>query len=59
MAKKNRRVRKEWTKSDLRTLKAHSKAKTPVKKISKEMKRSEAALRQKAMLLGIRIGHRR
>ena len=48
-----------WTKKDTRTLKAHSKARTPVGKISKEMKRTAGALRQRAFKLGISLGHQR
>ena len=48
-----------WTKEDIRNLKVHSKSKTPVAKISKIMKRSEGAIRQKALGLEIGIGHRR
>jgi hypothetical protein len=59
MARAKRVVRREWTKQDLRDLKKHSKDKTPVKKISKALKRSPAALRNKAHLLGISLGHRR
>lgn len=60
MAKKAKRVsRKEWTKTDLRELKMHSKAKTPVAKISKDMKRTIGALRQKAFQLGFGLGHQR
>ncbi len=40
-------------------LKAYSKAKTPVAKISKQMKRTIAALRQQASKLGMSIGHQR
>jgi hypothetical protein len=54
-----RPVRREWTKEDLRELKAHSRSKTPVAKISKLMKRTIGALRQKALALGISLGHRR
>jgi hypothetical protein len=54
-----RPVRREWTKEDLRELKAHSRSKTPVAKISKLMKRTIGALRQKALALGISVGHRR
>jgi hypothetical protein len=54
-----RRKRVAWTKEDLRNLKVHSKSKTPVAKISKLMKRSEGAIRQKALALNISIGHRR
>jgi hypothetical protein len=56
---KKRVVRREWTKEDMRELKAHSRSKTPVAKISKLMKRTIGALRQKAMVLGISLGHRR
>jgi hypothetical protein len=48
-----------WTKGDHRTLRAHSKAKTPVIRISKEMKRTVGALRQQALKLGIGLGHQR
>ena len=54
-----KRPRVEYTKADVRDLRAHSKARTPVKKIAKSMKRSEGSLRQKASNLGIRLGHRR
>ena len=51
--------RRTWTKQDQRELRAHSKAKTPVTAISKEMKRTVGALRQQALKLGISLGHRR
>jgi hypothetical protein len=51
--------RKRWSKDDHRTLKAHSKAKTPIVKVSKEMKRTIGALRQQALKLGIGLGHQR
>ena len=50
---------KRWTKKEFRELKAHSKAKTPVIKISKQMKRTVGALRQQASRLGIGLGHQR
>ena len=61
MAKTRKKVRRRarWTKKDTRTLKAHSKARTPVAKISEEMKRTAGALRQRAFKLGIRLGHQR
>ena len=37
----------------------HSKARTPIVKISKQMKRTIGALRQQALKLGIGLGHRR
>ncbi|MHC2627069.1 hypothetical protein ACVIW2_009101 [Bradyrhizobium huanghuaihaiense] len=51
--------RKEYTKDDVKVLKAHSKARTPVAKVSKLMKRSEGSLRQKARTMGIGLGHQR
>ena len=51
--------RRSWSKEDRRELKAHSKARTPVAKIAKAMKRTEGAVRQQALALGIGVGHRR
>jgi hypothetical protein len=60
VAKKSvRRVIKPWTKDDVKTLKAHSKARTPVTKVSKVMKRTVGALRRRAGILGVGLGHRR
>jgi len=59
MAKKTTAKRREYTKEDVKLLKAHSKARTPVAKVSKLMKRSEGSLRQKARVLGIGLGHQR
>lgn len=56
---KKKITRKEYTASDVKILKAHSKAKTPVSKLAKLMKRSEGSLRQKALKLGIGLGHQR
>ena len=56
---KKARVRRLYSKEDLKTLKAHSKAKTPVEKIAKLMKRSGATLRQKARAMGLSLGHLR
>lgn len=58
-ATKKKTVRHEYTKADVKDLRAHSKAKTPVAKIAKLTKRSEGSLRQKALKLGIRLGHQR
>ena len=52
-SKKKKRARKPYGAADVKLLKQHSKAKTPVAKIVKEMKRSEGSLRQKALTLGI------
>ena len=60
MAKKSKKtVRREYTKTDVKELRAHSKARTPVAEISKLTKRSVGSLRQKALKLGIGLGHQR
>jgi hypothetical protein len=59
MPKKGTSVRNPWTKEDLRQLKAHSKTGTLVVEVAKAMKRTEAAVRQKAKTIGIGLGHRR
>ncbi len=58
-ATRKKLVRREYTKADVKELRAHSKAKTPVAKSAKLTKRSEGSLRQKALKLGIRLGHQR
>ena len=61
MAKKVKKtfVRREYTKAEVKELRAHSKAKTPVDKIAKLTKRSVGSLRQKALKLGFGLGHQR
>jgi hypothetical protein len=61
VAKKSKKkiVRREYTKADVKELRVHSKAKTPIAKIIKLTKRTEGSLRQKALKLGISLGHRR
>jgi hypothetical protein len=60
VAKKvKKRVRREYTKAEEKELRAHSKARTPLKKIASLTKRSEAGLRSKASSMGVRLGHRR
>ena len=59
MAKKTNGTKRAWTKAHERELKGHSRAKTPVAKISKLMKRTAGALRQKAWQLELALGHRR
>jgi len=60
MAKKTAKAKRSpWTKAMHAELRKHSKAKTPVAKISKLMKRTVGALRQQAFALGISLGHRR
>ena len=57
--KKKRPARKPYTVSDVKLLRRHSKARTPVSKIAKLMRRSEGSLRQKALTLAIGLGHLR
>jgi hypothetical protein len=52
-------ARREYTKAEVKELRAHSKARTPVAKIAKLTKRSVGSLRQKALKLGIGLGHQR
>ena len=59
MAKKAKRRHVAWSKTNDEELRKHSKAKTPVAKISISMKRTVGALRQRANKLGISLGHRR
>jgi hypothetical protein len=56
---KKKTARKPYAAADIKLLKQHSKARTPVSEISKEMKRSVESLRQKAIRLGIGLGHQR
>ena len=57
-ATKKRAIRREWTRGEVKELKKHSKDKTRVKAISRALKRTPGALRQKAYALGISLGHR-
>jgi hypothetical protein len=60
VAKKiKKRVRREYTKADVKELRAHSKARTPVAKIAKLTERTVGSLRQKAQKLGLGLGHQR
>jgi hypothetical protein len=56
---KKKFVRREYSKADVKELRAHSKARTPVDTIVKLTKRTEGSLRQKALKLGIGLGHQR
>jgi hypothetical protein len=56
---KKKIVRREYSKVDVKELRAHSKARTPVDRIVKLTKRTEGSLRQKALKLGIGLGHQR
>ncbi len=57
--KAKKRTYKAWTRADLKELRQHSRAKTPVKRIARAMKRTEGTVRQKAYQLGFSVGHRR
>ena len=57
MAKKAS-MRREWTKDEIRDLKAMAKSKTPAAKIAKTLKRSVGATRQKAFTLGVSMDSR-
>jgi hypothetical protein len=59
MAKVKKVVRREYSKADVKELRAHSKAKTPVARIARLTRRTAGSLRQKARKLGIPLGHRR
>ena len=59
IAARKRIVRRDWTRADVKELRQHSRDKTPVKTISRALKRTPGALRQKARALGIPLGHRR
>jgi hypothetical protein len=56
---KRTKKRVAWTKKLHTELRKHSKARTPVTKISKQMKRTVGALRQQALKLDIGLGHQR
>ena len=56
---KKKKVVRRWASSDVKALKMHSKARTPVEKVAKATKRTVGALRVKASQLGIGLGHRR
>jgi hypothetical protein len=58
VAKTKRVIRRDWTRDEVKELKKHSKDKTPVKNVSRVLKRTPGALRQKAYALGISLGHR-
>ena len=58
-AKAKKPARKPYTASDVKLLRQHSRARTPVSKLARLMKRSEGSLRQKALKLGVGLGHQR
>ena len=56
MKKKKENYPRIWTKSDLRDLKRHSRNRTPMNKVVKEMQRTVGALRWKASQMGFGLG---
>jgi hypothetical protein len=58
-SRKSRTKRRAWSKGDVTALKGYSKKKMPVASIARTLKRSAGAIRQKALSLGLPIGHRR
>jgi hypothetical protein len=57
MAKRTSK-RRQWTKDDIRELKASARQKTPARQIARSLKRTEGATRQKAFSLGISLDSR-
>jgi hypothetical protein len=55
---KNGTKRRPWTSADVRELKSLARKKTPAPKIGKRMKRTEGAVRQKALLIGLSLDSR-
>jgi hypothetical protein len=51
-------VRRPWTKTDVRSLKAMAKAKAGITKISRTLKRTKGATSVKAHLLGVSLDTR-
>ena len=56
---KKKTIRRAYSRADVKELRAHSKARTPVDKIARLTKRTVGSLRQKALKLGIGLGHQR
>ena len=50
--------RRTWTKEGVRELKSLARQKTPAPKIARAFKRTEGAIRQKALNLGISLNSR-
>jgi hypothetical protein len=57
MPKKKAR-RRAWSNEDVREFKSLARAKTPAKKIASRFKRTEGAIRQKALHLGVSLNSR-
>ena len=55
MARTKKIIRREWTKDDVRQMKAMAKAKTGVKKIAKSLNRTPGATQVMAAKLGVSL----
>jgi hypothetical protein len=59
MAVKKMGSRREWTSGDVRELKTLARQKTPARQISRQLKRTEGAVRQKAFAMGLSLRAKR
>jgi hypothetical protein len=55
---KNGTKRRPWTSVQVRELKSLARKRTPAAKIGKRMKRTEGAIRQKALTIGLSLNSR-
>ena len=58
MRKKTKKIRREWTTMDVKTLKGLAKKKAGVDKIARTLKRTVAATAVKASMLGVSLDTR-
>jgi hypothetical protein len=58
MLTKKKVKRRAWSKDDVREFKSLARKKTPAPKIARAFKRTEGAIRQKALALGISLNSR-
>jgi hypothetical protein len=56
--KKRTTKRRAWAPEDVKEFKSLAKAKTPAAKIARRFKRTEGAIRQKALHLGVSLNSR-
>jgi len=55
---KKRIKRRAWSSEDVREFKSLARSKTPAAKIARRFKRTEGAIRQKALHLGVSLNSR-
>jgi hypothetical protein len=58
LAKKKKTVRREWTKDDVRQMKMLAKQKVGADTIAKKLKRTPAAVKVRASVLGVSLDTR-